>query len=158
MAKVEIFRRWYLRRFLAWWGGVFPVRRGERDIRAVRRALELIRAGLPLVLFPEGTRHPDGLGPTLPGVGYLAARAGCPVLPVGLVGTQHIRSLWALRHRPRFEVRFGEPFTVDPSLSPEAAADLVMRRVAALLPPDRRGHYADRLEPIPAAAGVREGA
>lgn len=141
MAKEELFRPRYTRWFLTWWGGAFAVRRGQRDIRAVRDALDLMRAGVAVVVFPEGTRRPEGLGAPQAGVGYLAARAGCPVLPVAIVGSEHV-NLWSLRKRPAFEVRFGEPFTVEGSRASEDLADVVMERIAALLPPKRRGVYA----------------
>jgi 1-acyl-sn-glycerol-3-phosphate acyltransferase len=142
MAKEELFRPWHTRMGLRLWGGAFAVRRGEQDIRAVRDALELIRAGVAVVVFPEGTRRPAGLGEPQPGVGYLAARAGCPVVPVGIIGTEEIRSLWSLWRRPAFEVRFGEPFTISEPGKPDEIAAVVMERVAALLPPERRGVYA----------------
>jgi 1-acyl-sn-glycerol-3-phosphate acyltransferase len=142
MAKEELYRPLLARLILRWWGGSFPVRRGQNDVRAVRDALELIRSGDPVVVFPEGTRHPHGLGTAHPGVGYLATRAGCPVLPVALVGTERIRSLADLRRRPAFEVRIGEPLSL-PSrgLDAEQAVNAIMMRIAALLPPERRGAY-----------------
>src|SRR5256885_1280662 len=66
MAKQELYRARFAGLFLRWWGGAFPVRRGQNDIRAVRDALALIHAGESLVVFPEGTRHPEGLGRALP--------------------------------------------------------------------------------------------
>lgn len=147
MAKEDIFRARLRGAFLRWFGGVFPVRRGQNDIRAVRDALELIRAGQPLVVFPEGTRHPEGLGRALPGVGYLARRAECPILPVAIVGTEHIRGFGDLRRHPPFEIRFGEPFRV-PSMSVEGVDIMaaVMTRIAALLPVERQGIYKQDVE------------
>jgi 1-acyl-sn-glycerol-3-phosphate acyltransferase len=148
MAKEELWRTSKGRRWFNAWGGAFPVKRGQNDVRAVRQALELIRAGHPLVLFPEGSRHIHGLGPPQPGIGYLASRAGCPVLPVGINGTQHINTIWDVRSLPRFSVTVGEPFTVDRRADPNGVADEIMQRIAALLPPDRRGVYAERAEPV----------
>lgn len=141
MAKEEIFRPPLARLILHLWGGSFPVRRAGTDIRAVRSALTLLEAGAAVVVFPEGTRRADGLGEPHRGVGYLAARAGRPVVPVGIVGTDAITGLSSLRRIPAFEVRFGEPFLVS-SDDPDAI-ETVMRRIAALLPPARRGAYAD---------------
>ena len=142
MAKEELYRPALARLILHLWGGSFPVRRGATDIRAVREAFALLDAGAALVLFPEGTRRTAGLGEAHRGVGYLAARAGKPVIPVGIVGTEAINGLWDLRRLPRFEVRFGEPFTVA-AHDGEDPTDAIMRRIAALLPPERRGAYAD---------------
>jgi 1-acyl-sn-glycerol-3-phosphate acyltransferase len=142
MAKEELYRPLLARLILRLWGGSFPVRRGATDIRAIREAFALLDAGAALVLFPEGTRRTAGLGEAHRGVGYLAARAGKPVIPVGIVGTEAIKGLWDLRRLPRFEVRFGEPFTVS-AHDGEDPTDVIMRRIAALLPPERRGAYLD---------------
>jgi 1-acyl-sn-glycerol-3-phosphate acyltransferase len=139
MGKTELFRN----RFRSWlfrsWG-VFPVRRGEIDVGAVRTALHLLHEGTPVVIFPEGTRRPTELGEGLPGIGYFAARSACPVLPVGIVGTEGIRHLLDIRHRSHINVRFGKTFMV-PKGSAEAGAELIMQNIAALLPPERRGRY-----------------
>lgn len=129
--RAAIFRGWR----------VFPVRRGEVDVAAVRAALGFLRRGEVVVVFPEGTRRPKGLGAALPGIGYFAVRSGCPVVPVGIEGTQVIKNLWSLRFRPRVRVTFGEPFVV-PGGDAEVGATLIMRGIAALLPKERRGQYA----------------
>ncbi len=149
MTKEELFRPPLVGRFLRLWRGAFPVRRGEVDIGALRDALELIREGHPVVLFPEGTRRPNGLGRAHPGVAYLATRARCSVLPVGIVGSEAMQSIWCLRKRPRFEVCFGEPFVVPEKVGDtEAVLDIIMRRIAALLPPERRGAYREQEERV----------
>jgi 1-acyl-sn-glycerol-3-phosphate acyltransferase len=144
MTKDELFRPLFARTFLRLWRGAFSVQRGKADIAAMRDALALIREGHPVVLFPEGTRRINGLGRPQAGVAYLATRAQCPVLPVGIVGSDAMQDIWCLRHRPRFEVHFGEPFFVsDRERDSAAVADFIMQRVAALLPPERRGTYAE---------------
>jgi 1-acyl-sn-glycerol-3-phosphate acyltransferase len=148
MTKVELFENWASRTILQSWRGAFPVQRGGVDIRAVRDALALIHAGAAVVIFPEGTRRPEGLDRPHRGIGYLAARAACPVLPVALVGTDAINGLWDLRTRPSFEVHFGTPFQVPAGDADDAAADRIMRAVAALLPPERRGAYAAEAQPV----------
>ena len=64
-----------------------PVRRGTPDRTALRRALDVLRAGGVLGVFPEGTRGEGRLESVQHGIGYLALRAGCPVVPVVCVGT-----------------------------------------------------------------------
>lgn len=143
MAKEEIYRKRLARLILDWWGASFEVRRGQNDIGAVRDALELVRAGCAVVVFPEGTRSPEGLGPAHPGISYLASRAGCPVMPVAIMGTERIESFWSLFRIPSIEVRFGEPFVVErEGADSQEVVALVMGRIAELLPPERRGLYA----------------
>ena len=68
--------------------GAYPVRRGVADREAMRSTIEILKGGEPLVLFPEGTRK---AGPTIDdlydGAAYVAARAGVPIVPVGIGGS-----------------------------------------------------------------------
>ncbi|HEY3117598.1 MAG TPA: lysophospholipid acyltransferase family protein [Chloroflexota bacterium] len=139
MGKSELFSKWLQGRVLRAWG-VFPVRRGEADRAAVRGALAVLQSGGVLLLFPEGTRRPGGLGEGRAGVAYLAARSGCPVLPVAFVGTEKIRGLQSLWRRPRFQLTIGEPFFVEEA-RPNRGSDQIMEAIAELLPPERRGRY-----------------
>jgi 1-acyl-sn-glycerol-3-phosphate acyltransferase len=141
MAKEELFRGWYARLAADWTGGAFPVRREGGDVRAVRDALDLVSRDAAVALFPEGTRRVGGLGSAHPGVGYLAIRAACPILPVALVGTERVRRVRDLARRPRIEVHFGEPFSAAADSRPEQIADSIMRAIALLLPEARRGAY-----------------
>src|SRR5437763_2466913 len=59
-----------------------PVRRGAPDRTALRRALDVLAAGGVLGVFPEGTRGEGRLESVQHGIGYLALRAGCPIVPV----------------------------------------------------------------------------
>lgn len=132
--------------------GAFPVRRLEADLSALRTASELVRRGEMLVMFPEGTRsRSGGLGRAHPGTALVALRTGAPILPVAITGTEGIRWPW-LFLKPRsvrhVRVTIGEPFHLPPAerIDTKAAAqatDLIMRRIAALLPPQYRGAYAD---------------
>lgn len=128
-------------------GGGFPVKRGEADRTALRSSLMLLERGLAVVLFPEGTRSRTlQLQAGHKGVAFLARRSGAPVLPVGITGTEAFRQPTRLLKRPRVDVRIGEPFELRFELASgdrlTAATDHMMRRIAALLPPDRRGRYA----------------
>lgn len=95
--------------------GTFPVKRGTADLHAVREAIDRLRAGAALLVFPEGTRTRDGaLGPMKAGVRMLAQRAGVPVVPVLVEGAYRVwprTRLWPGRGSVR--VRFGEPFRVE---------------------------------------------
>lgn len=111
MAKKELFDVPGFGRLIASLGA-FPVRRGETDSHALRRAVELLESGGTLMLFPEGTRG-DGtrLLPIAPGIALLAKRTGAAVVPTAVAGTE---KAWPRgRKWPRrasFTVLFGEPF------------------------------------------------
>jgi 1-acyl-sn-glycerol-3-phosphate acyltransferase len=66
---------------------VFPVRRGAADRKAIRTALDVVKNGQLLGLFPEGTRSRTGdLLPPQPGVGLITQKSSAPVLPIAIVG------------------------------------------------------------------------
>ncbi len=94
--------------------GVFPVRRGEPDRRAIRKSLDVVQSGGILVMFPEGTRSPDGrLQKPEPGAAMIALRTGAAVLPAAVVNSHRILPKGA--RRPKFQqviVRLGPPLTV----------------------------------------------
>jgi 1-acyl-sn-glycerol-3-phosphate acyltransferase len=71
--------------------GGFPVERDGTDRKAVRHSVELLRAGEVLGVYPEGTRqHGPKIQPLQPGAAYLALRAGVPIVPVAMAGTEEI--------------------------------------------------------------------
>lgn len=79
--------------------GMVPVHRGRADGEAMTRCLEVLGAGGALVVFPEGSRSRDGrVYRPRSGVGRMAAMAGAPVVPVGVVGTDEI---WPVGAGPR---------------------------------------------------------
>jgi 1-acyl-sn-glycerol-3-phosphate acyltransferase len=140
------------------------VNRFNADLGAMRVALTRLRHGGVLVIAPEGTRSPTGgLIEGQPGAAYLAARTGVPILPAGVVGTRDREVMAKFRsfRRPHITVRFGQPFTLPPLGSRDresalqAHTDEIMCRLAALLPPDYRGIYADhpRLQELLSKAG-----
>lgn len=136
--------------FRAW--GAFPVRRHEADLHALRAASEVVRSGGALMMFPEGTRSRTGtLGRGHPGTAMIALRTDARILPVAVTGTEHIRwPRFFLKPRsvPLVRVVIGEAFTLPPVArvnndSAQQATDETMRHIAALLPPEYRGVYAD---------------
>lgn len=110
MGKAELWKHGWSARLLSALGG-FPVDRGVPDRSALHAALDALAGGEPVVVFPEGTRRQ---GPRLEdlhdGAAYLAARAGVPVVPVGIGGSEEIlakgRKLPKLR---RVVVVVGDP-------------------------------------------------
>jgi len=147
MAKEELFRSKFVGYFLRSFGS-FPVRRGQPDRRALHQAQKLLAEGGALIVFPEGKRSKNAqLQPAFLGAALIASRNGAPILPVGICGTEKIRNLASVLRRPQVVVNIGQPF-YPPSANPELSkteliefTDLIMRRIAELLPPEYRGDY-----------------
>ncbi len=150
LAKAEAWEN----RLLGWlfdlWGAI-PVRRGETDLGALRKCLEVLESGGILAIAPEGTRSRDGrLQRGHSGVVTLALRSGAPILPLAFYGGEKLgANLRRLRRTP-FHIVVGEPFSLtsgEERVTQERRremADEIMHRLAALLPPAYRGVYADR--------------
>jgi 1-acyl-sn-glycerol-3-phosphate acyltransferase len=110
MAKTELFR-------VPGFGGLIrrlnahPVDRSGSDSAALRLALRLLGAGRALLVFPEGTRGPEGqLRPAQPGTGMLAALSAVPVVPVYIQGSGRALPRGAVLPRPvRVTVTIGTP-------------------------------------------------
>jgi len=134
---------------------VIPINREDVDRGAIRRALSALTAGGVLVLAPEGTRsHKPGLLPAKTGVAYLAHKSNAPVIPVGIVGTTpDALKNTGVFHRPKLTMRIGQPIAFQ---NPESEkhmstflkqnTDVIMTRLAQLLPENYRGHYANRVQ------------
>jgi len=83
------------------------------SIAAIRSAVKSLKAGMPLVIYPEGGRTPDGeIKPFLPGAFFLATKAQVDIVPVALVGTYELLPMntYHIRCRP-LEMRVGEPIS-----------------------------------------------
>lgn len=71
--------------------GAFPVTRGTADREAVTRAIAVLQSGEPLVLFPEGERKSGPhVQPLRDGAAYVASKAGVPIIPVGIGGSERV--------------------------------------------------------------------
>ncbi|RJP25084.1 MAG: 1-acyl-sn-glycerol-3-phosphate acyltransferase [Candidatus Abyssobacteria bacterium SURF_5] len=111
--------------------GYVSIDRGDRAqaFSSLDRAAEMVRAGMPLLIFPEGTRSPDGsLGSYKKGGFVLAVKAGVSVIPVVIEGTYHVLPKTTWRIRPgRVRVIFGEP--IDASQYTYESRNELMERV-----------------------------
>ena len=129
--------------------GVHPVDREGAGVEAIRWNLVLLKKDMPIVLFPEGTRsRGGGMGRGHPGVAYVASKSGAPLLPVAITGTENIPAYWRMPFPLcRLSVRIGEPFSLpvmEGKLSRpilQSLTDMIMYRIANLLPPEYRGYY-----------------
>jgi 1-acyl-sn-glycerol-3-phosphate acyltransferase len=144
MGKEEAFHSpiGWLVRFL----GAFPVKRGEGDRQALRTADELLKQNKALAIFPEGTRSKThSLAKAHAGLGMIALRAGVPVVPVAIWGSEHAFKKFGAH----VTICYGEPVVFQPKGTKitrqdiEAATEEVMYRIAAMLPERYRGIYAE---------------
>jgi len=157
MSKKELWKTRFSG-FVVEFYGAFRVNRGKPDRAALRFAEELLKQGEVLFMFPEGSRSTSGkIEQVLPGAAFVAVRTGALILPVGVSGTQSLpldaKAAKTPHHRGRSHVTVtvGEPFHLTPGPNGKydmtAATDEIMRHVAALLPPEYRGIYADAVPP-----------
>jgi 1-acyl-sn-glycerol-3-phosphate acyltransferase len=115
MAKSELF--WFPLSLILAGAGGFKVHRGRADREALDTAVELAREGYVIAMFPEGTRRAKGIrkrrtAGAHSGAARIALRAGVPLVPAGIKGTDGLRRL------DRWSVRYGPP--VDMSDKPSA--------------------------------------
>ncbi|MGQ9849973.1 MAG: lysophospholipid acyltransferase family protein [Aggregatilineaceae bacterium] len=113
------------------------------DRRALRDAITVLKAGVPLGIAPEGTRSRVGaLIQGRAGVAFIATRANVPILPACVWGTEKILK----RPRPKVVARFGKPFRLPEGHASgdelEAYTERIMCAIAALLPEKYHGYYA----------------
>ena len=154
------FRRW-----LAGIVGAIFVDRYHADFAALREVLKRLKEGGVLIISPEGTRSKTGgLLPGQPGTAYLASKTGVPVLPVSIIGSEDqlvVANMKRLRKSP-VKVVFGETISF-PAVPREGReqtlqeyTDEIMCQIAALLPAEYRGVYADhpRLKELLGEEGV----
>ncbi len=122
--------------------GAFPVHRGEKDEWAMRHAAKVLAHGQTLGMFPEGTRSKGrGLGVAKTGSARLALDANCPIVPMAVVGTDEFFKRFP--RRARVTIKILPPILPRPNDTPLSMTDRLMFALAASLPDDMRGVYAE---------------
>jgi 1-acyl-sn-glycerol-3-phosphate acyltransferase len=133
--------KWWKQRQFGWLlsalGG-FPVTRGTADREALKRCVAVLEGGEPLVLFPEGERKSGPvIQPLFDGAAYIAVKAGVPIVPVGIGGSERVMPKGARFIYPRRIVMIiGEPMTPEVDASgkvPRAAVRELTERLHAEL-------------------------
>ena len=113
MGADKYWKSYWFGRLLSVLGG-FPVTRGSADREALKRCIELLQGGEPLVLFPEGERKSGPVvHPLFDGLTYVAAKTGVPIVPVGIGGSERAMPKGAKFIRPaKLHVVVGAPIYV----------------------------------------------
>ncbi len=131
--------------------GFYPVQRGGFSRQALRAGEAVLAQDGVLGIFPEAGNWATVLRPARPGAAFLAVQTAVPILPMGFDGLTQIFPALRQGRRARVTARIGRPF--GPFHAPrgesarrpylEEIGHEIMRRIAELLPPGRRGHYSD---------------
>jgi 1-acyl-sn-glycerol-3-phosphate acyltransferase len=148
----EYHKNYAFRRWLGKIVGAIFVDRYQADFAALREVMKRLNQGGVLIISPEGTRSKTGgLLPGQPGTAYLASKTGISVLPVSIVGSEDrliLANLKRLRRSP-VKVVFGEAIRFAPvsregrEQALQGYTDEIMCQIAALLPEEYRGEYAN---------------
>lgn len=171
LAKADYFKSWKTSWFFKSCGQISCEREGgSKSQQSLEIALDVLRQGKLLGIYPEGTRSPDGVlyrGRT--GVARLALAAGVPVVPVGLVGTEDVMPKDAkfpkLRGRIEVQVKFGRPLDFSRYAGQErdrlvlrSVTDEIMFEIMQLSGQEYRDVYASRTatEPVPESVAIED--
>lgn len=133
LARRTLWDQPLLGRLITDWKAI-PVNRESPGKDELRGMVETVKAGEVLALFPEGTRTRDGsIGDLRGGVGFLARRAGVPVVPVLIQGAfEAWPREWKLPGRGRIRIAFGRAVKYPDSWEDREVAADIRRRLLAL--------------------------
>ena len=142
--------------------GVLRVRRGGSSREALLAGEQILKQKGILSIFPEGGNWATVLRPPRPGAALVAARANAPITPIGFDGLLGMFPLNP-RKRARVDIRIGKPigpYHLDPGADMrrqlEEIGYAIMRSIANLIPPERRGFYSDDPRIRAAAKGTEK--
>jgi 1-acyl-sn-glycerol-3-phosphate acyltransferase len=146
-AKIELWDNWFFRWIFGLWN-IIPIKRGEADTTALRRAVEALDEGYIFGLAPEGTRNVTGqLKRAHPGAVMLALHSGAPLIPIAHWGGENFTKNIKRLKRTDFHVRVGDPICLKldgkrvTREMRQQIVDEMMYRLADLMPPEYRGEY-----------------
>jgi 1-acyl-sn-glycerol-3-phosphate acyltransferase len=136
MAKSQLFTR--PMQFVFSHGGVFPVRRGQRDEEAFITAGKILDGGGCVAMYAEGGRSRTGTlsDRVRPGIGRLALESGATIIPVAIHGSSQVRN-WRRLQFPKVTVQYGEALRYERVAEPtraqqQAVADAIFTEIRAL--------------------------
>jgi len=147
LGKIELFsNRW--KSALMRLAKVHPLDRSGTGVDALKTALKVLSQDGAIVIFPEGRISPTySMQKARQGAAFLAIKSQAPILPIGISGTEKFAPWRMVFPLQRFRVNIGPPFTppvlegrIDKNAI-NSVSDLMMNRVAVLLPENYRGVY-----------------
>ncbi len=131
MAKDSLFRNKFVSVVLNQ-VGAFPIKRGASDIGAIKITLKILKEGVPVVLFPEGTRIVSQKR-THGGVGLITAQSGVPVIPVFIKGSDRVLPKGAkFLKRHKVKIFLGPVVRFKEFSSAHQIADHIMGKIRSL--------------------------
>ena len=153
LAKKELWNK-PIGRFYCNAVGAVPLDRQRGGGEALRYALQALQQDQAILMFPEGGISPTGqLRRARTGLAWLALKTQAPILPVGISGSEQFPAWRMPVPLASWQVNIGTPFTPPQIEGPitkpllESVSDMIMQRIAALVPEAYRGVYADSLRP-----------
>lgn len=131
--------------------GYLPVARGTGSHFALKEGEKLLNNAGVLAIFPEGGSWARVLRPPRPGTAFLAARTGALILPVGIAGADDVFPALGRFRRAKLTIRIGKPFGPlkittkgrEKRKQLDEFGHEIMRRIAELLPPEKRGYLSE---------------
>jgi 1-acyl-sn-glycerol-3-phosphate acyltransferase len=141
----------WITQFIPYVWGYIEVPRGTGGLQGLRQAEAVLKQHGVMGIFPEAGSWATVLRPARPGTAYLAARTNARILPMGMIGMEDLFPTLRKGKRPTVKVRVGEvigPFNTS-GRGKERREQLdeightIMRKIADLIPPEKRGYYSD---------------
>lgn len=132
------YSRWWIKATTSLFFNTYPIARTRSaKSRGKGMSWRLISAGVPIMLFPEGTRSRDGaMRPFKPGAAALSITAQVPCLPIALLGTHEampVGRFWPVGGRPEVRVLVGRPMRARPGERPRDFSDRIAARVQTMM-------------------------
>ena len=159
LAKRELFDHPIVGVLVRQWNAI-SLERGTGDLGALRSAIGALSQNKVLGMFPEGHRSRGPMRKAHQGTALLALRSEAPILPIAITGTERIKGAVSILKHPYIHIRIGQAFRV-PNLDGHVGraqlnslTEMIMFRIAEMLPEYYRGEYAGLFERRRAPARV----
>jgi 1-acyl-sn-glycerol-3-phosphate acyltransferase len=131
--------------------GYHPLYRGTGAADSLKAAVGILNRGGALGIFPEAGNWATVLRPPRPGAAFIAVQSGAPILPVGLVGLNDVFPSLSRGRRAKIQFNIGKPFGPftasghgrERRRQLDEIGHEIIRHIAGLIPPEKRGHYSD---------------